>query len=132
MRVAVRQKQAHSTEFNFAAVFQTIFDHALGSNKSLLADFLVKTAIESTCTLARVFATLNLAQLHQPAAGSDATIMNLRFNIDQETAVGVILILLNDNNSILRKHAMTFAQVYEQAVQSATFDASLIRCFAND
>ena len=58
--------------------------------------------------------------------------MNLRFNIDSETAIGVILILLNDESSILRHHALTFAQAYEQAVQSASFEASMVRCFVND
>ena len=58
--------------------------------------------------------------------------LGLRFTIDQETALCLILALLNDENSLLRQHALSFAQAYAQALESGTFDEDQVRCFSTN
>ena len=64
LRVAVQQKRANPTDFNFAGLVQALFDGVFGGNKNLLCDFLVQTAIESDCQLSRVFAILHLTKMN--------------------------------------------------------------------
>jgi len=56
--------------------------------------------------------------------------LGLKLCLNQEIATGLILILLNDENSVLRQHAIKFAQTYEKAIQAAGSDEHLITCFS--
>ena len=50
----------------------------------------------------------------------DRSVLNLKLMVSQEIAAGLLLVLLNDENSLIRQHAIGFAQAYEQALQTAT------------
>lgn len=54
----------------------------------------------------------------------------MKLCLNQEIATGLILILLNDENSVIRQHAIKFAQIYEKAIQGAGSDEHLITCFS--
>ena len=84
--------------------------------------------------MTRIFATLHLTQMHsnitQQPDQSSSTILSMKLCLNQEIATGLILMLLNDENSVIRQHAIRFAQAYDQALQSDQSDEHLITCFS--
>ena len=81
--------------------------------------------------MSRVFAILQLTQMHENfTVKSRSTDMELEACLSQEIASGLILMLLNDESSVIRHHAISFTQAYDTALQNPKSDSNSIICFS--
>ena len=72
--------------------------------------------------------------MHQNVANdSDGdSILSMKLCVKQEIVVGLILSLLNDENSVIRQHAISLAEAYGQALASQGFEENVVQCFSGE
>ena len=54
------------------------------------------------------------------------SVLGMKLCVKQEIAVGLILSLLNDENSVIRQHAISLAEAYGQALASQGFEENAV------
>ena len=59
----------------------------------------------------------------------DSSVLGLKICLQQELAAGLIFMMLNDDSSVIRQHAIGFAKTFEQVLQSSDYDENVIKCF---
>ena len=116
--VSLIQKQSDSAGFNLAGILQCLYEKTLDGSASLLCELLIEIAIESKCFISRIFSCLQLHKMHSnmlmKAKSTDSSdISQLRAAVKQDVMTGLILILMNDDSSLIRQHGANIAKVYQ-------------------
>ena len=118
--VSLLQKQSNAAEFNLTGLLQYLYEKTLQGSKTLLCELLVEIAIESSCCISRIFACLQLQKMHSNLLEKDKhtqdDMTQLGLAVNHEIAIGLVLILMNDDTTLIRQHGFNLAKCYQEVV----------------
>lgn len=56
----------------------------------------------------------------------------MKLCLNQEIAAGLLFILLNDESSVIRQHAMGFAKAFESVLLTHDYENKVTKCFEDN
>lgn len=99
--LALTEKQRHP-EFDISSLIQILFTEVFGKSHQLLAEFLVKLALESKSAIKQVFALISLSQMQR----------SVRFT--PQIQLFLILTIIQSPSKVVRDHGLRLAQGFCQ------------------
>jgi len=127
--VSLFQKQQAPESVDLTSFFQALFKGALEEDTEKMTEFLILLAMQSKCSLKRVFAIMTLCQLHETK--NTLGIYTQKSVVSHEIMLGLVLITLNDVSPVIREHGLKLASSVSKASIAADPNAEMIHVFTN-